>query len=96
VAERNSPFVKSTENHRFSGGCADLPSMTGWPTVSIGTAQAEQAAEKEAAKQRKIAEAEAEQQRQQAEQARHSVTGLQAWADYAKEGTEVGFTSRGP
>ncbi|GAB4088507.1 integrase arm-type DNA-binding domain-containing protein [Hydrogenophaga soli] len=42
------------------------------------------------------AEREAEHQRQQAEQARQSVTGLQAWADYAKEGTEVGFTSRGP
>lgn len=39
---------------------------------------------------------EAEQKRQQAEQIRLCVTGLQAWAEYVKEGTEVGFTSRGP
>jgi integrase len=44
----------------------------------------------------KKAAAKAEHQRQQAEQARQSVTGLQAWADYTHEGTEVGFTSRGP
>jgi integrase len=44
----------------------------------------------------KQAEREAAQQRQQAEHDRQNVTGLQAWTEYAKEGTEIGFTSRGP
>jgi len=44
----------------------------------------------------KLAAAKAVKQRQQAEQARENVTGLAAWAEYAKEGVEVGFTSRGP
>jgi integrase len=44
----------------------------------------------------KLAAAKAVKQRQQAEQAREKVTGLAAWAEYAKEGAEVGFTSRGP
>lgn len=44
----------------------------------------------------KLAAAKAVKQRQQAEQARENVTGLTAWAEYAKEGAEVGFTSRGP
>jgi integrase len=44
----------------------------------------------------KLAAAKAVKQRQQAEQARENVTGLAAWAEYAKEGAEVGFTSRGP
>ena len=31
-----------------------------------------------------------------ADKARHTLTGLQAWAEYAKEGQQFGFTKRGP
>ena len=42
------------------------------------------------------ADAEAERQRVQATIVRERVTGLEAWADYTKEGREHGFTKRGP
>lgn len=43
-----------------------------------------------------IAATVANRQRDKAEAARHSVIGLDAWADYIAEGKEVGFTKRGP
>ena len=39
---------------------------------------------------------EAQRQHEQAEAAKQTVTGLDAWTDYIKEGQEVGFTRRGP
>lgn len=42
------------------------------------------------------AERELEGQRAKQERDRHTVTGLQAWAQYVKEGREIGFGPRGP